>query len=320
MKGIFMNKHGQMRSGWKIGLVLVMTLFAIFVINYFIDTLAILTLFSSLKFKSLGIEEDKALQSILNSPVRTYMLKIGSNLAMISAVYGGIKLLDRKKLRDTGFIISLKSIRELAIGLILGAISISAVFFILLKSQNIKLLGNSSNSSLSSSVLWGLAVFIFVGISEELFSRGYCMMVLKQVKAKWFSPVVSSVIFAILHIVNPNLRVIGLFNILLLGLLFAYMAIKTKNIMMPIGYHITWNFLQGNIYGLSVSGTATESIYKIEVLSDNLLTGGAFGPEAGLLTTVVVILGAGVVWGYSYLLSGRSQKMIDPAASEIAAQ
>jgi uncharacterized protein len=92
-------------------------------------------------------------------------------------------------------------------------------------------------------------------------------------------------------LLNPNLRVLGLVNIVLVGILFGYMYLKTNNLWMPIGYHITWNYFQGDIFGFSVSGLNQKGLYNISTFRDNLLTGGNFGPEAGVLATVVIILG-----------------------------
>lgn len=65
---------------------------------------------------------------------------------------------------------------------------------------------------------------------------------------------------------------------------------------MPIGYHITWNYFQGCVYGLNVSGFDIQGIFSSRILNDNLLTGGAFGPEAGILTTIVIAIGFLIVW------------------------
>ena len=60
---------------------------------------------------------------------------------------------------------------------------------------------------------------------------------------------------------------------------------------MPIGFHITWNYFQGNIWGFLVSGTVAEgSMYQVKVLEENLINGGAFGPEGGLIVTGILVL------------------------------
>jgi membrane protease YdiL (CAAX protease family) len=90
----------------------------------------------------------------------------------------------------------------------------------------------------------------------------------------------------------------GLLNIFLVGLLFAYMFYKSGSLWMPVGYHITWNFFQGNIFGFPVSGTEPSGIYTIINTKDNLITGGGFGPEGGILATAVIIICALFVFIY----------------------
>jgi membrane protease YdiL (CAAX protease family) len=102
---------------------------------------------------------------------------------------------------------------------------------------------------------------------------------------------VSAVIFSLMHIGNPNVSAIGLTNIVLVGILFSYMFIKSGSIWMPIGYHITWNYFQGDVFGFQVSGLKQVGIYKTTILNDNIINGGAFGPEGGIATTVVIIMG-----------------------------
>ena len=104
--------------------------------------------------------------------------------------------------------------------------------------------------------------------------------------------IVSSLIFGVAHLLNPNVAVLGIINIFLVGLLFAYMYDKTKSLWMPIGYHITWNYFQGNVFGFPVSGTTPHGLYGIDVsMGNNWLTGGSFGLEGGLLATLMIVLG-----------------------------
>jgi len=65
----------------------------------------------------------------------------------------------------------------------------------------------------------------------------------------------------------------------------------TKSLMLPIGYHITWNFFQGNVFGFAVSGTTPYGMYEVDVSSEHdLLTGGSFGLEGGILATIMIAL------------------------------
>ena len=102
----------------------------------------------------------------------------------------------------------------------------------------------------------------------------------------------SALIFSIAHGLNPNVSILGLVNIALVGILFAYMFDVTKSLWLPIGYHITWNYFQGNVFGFAVSGTSPNGIYVVEIAEGrDWLTGGAFGLEGGLAATLLILLG-----------------------------
>src|SRR5699024_3209312 len=137
-----------------------------------------------------------------------------------------------------------------------------------------------------------LFVFILVGIFEEVFFRGYIMRTMERNhnhKASVY--LVSALIFSIFHLGTPNVSLTCLVNIVLVGILFAYMFDVTESLLLAIGYHIMWNFFQGGIFGFPVSGIPPEGIIKIDIShGSHWLTGGAFGVEGGLVATLVIVL------------------------------
>src|SRR5699024_3355598 len=173
--------------------------------------------------------------------------------------------------------------KDLIFGLFLGAISITVIFFALYMTGNLTLLNPLTKPSFSIFKLLFLLMFILVGLLEEIFFRGYIISTMaSRHNKKWVIYLVSAIIFSIVYGTNPNVTIFGLLNIALVGLLFAYMFDVTKSLWLPIGYHITWNFFQGNVFGFAVSGIAPNGIYKIELRTEqDWLTGGAFGLEGG---------------------------------------
>ena len=95
------------------------------------------------------------------------------------------------------------------------------------------------------------------------------MTVLKQTKKSWIPIIVSSVIFALMHSMNAGISLLAYINLFLFGISMGYLFIKTENIWMCIGYHITWNYFQGDVFGFLVSGNVTDSIYSIRTISPN---------------------------------------------------
>jgi membrane protease YdiL (CAAX protease family) len=165
----------------------------------------------------------------------------------------------------------------------------------------------------ANTVLY-LFVFIIVGFAEELLTRGYVMSVLRQTKCMPLVIATSSVLFSLMHIKNNSFSLIPFINIVLAGLLFAYMFIKSGSIWMPIGYHITWNYFQGCVYGFPVSGHGSQGIFNMQYASDTILNGGAFGPEGGLVVTIVLIVSFMFIKWYFRNSTFQFMDMDTPAA------
>lgn len=297
MKSIFVNKNSKLRSGWKIA----STFVSFFVANIIISMIAIIILTVIVVAKKQVSLND--LEPYINSLTKIntsfgIFLAFIQCICMILAVWLFWKLFDKKPIREIGLINIKKGYKDLFKGLAFGALSMILVFIILIVSGNISLQSPLSNPNFNISLLIQLVFFIFVGINEEMFSRGYCMTVLRQTGNTWIVLIVSSIIFSVMHSLNPSMSIISYVNLFLVGLLFAYMFLRSNNLWLPIGYHITWNYFQGNIFGFQVSGLSTESLYKLNTPVNNIITGGGFGPEGGLVVTFIIIVGFIYMWKF----------------------
>ena len=294
MKGIFINKNSQIRSGWKILITFIM---------FFIITI-IASIFLGMGYMIIniaiyGVNNASAIAEGIKS---NDMVSIISNIIQCICLIGSVVLLwkvfEKKPIREMGLVNIKKGYKDLVAGLIFGAISMSMVFAILLGSNNIQLVSSLTKPSFNIALLMELILFIFVGFDEEMFTRGYCMSVLNQTRKKWVVVGVSSIIFALMHSFNPDMTLLSYLNLFLVGVLFAYMFIKSNNLWLTIGYHITWNFFEGPVFGFQVSGLNMKSIYLVKKPADNIITGGGFGPEGGLVVTFIIILGLIYMWKF----------------------
>lgn len=142
-----------------------------------------------------------------------------------------------------------------------------------------------------------LVVVLLAGgaLLEELAFRGYPFQRLVEAIRPIGAIVVLSIFFGAVHLGNPNAGGIlswGFFNTILVGVLFAYAYLRTRTLWLPIGMHFGWNFFLGVIYGLPVSGLRDFSVVvRSTARGSTLLTGGAYGIEASLTGTVVLLLG-----------------------------
>ncbi|MDP4177786.1 MAG: CPBP family intramembrane metalloprotease [Bacillota bacterium] len=310
MKKIFINKNSQVRSGWKIASV-----FSSFFIgaNLLAGIIVFIYFITEVISKKISLNQVNNIQiavSNISSPLG-FACNIVQCLCMIFFVVLFWKVYDKRKIKEIGFINIKKGYKDLIIGLIFGAVSLIIVFIVLLVTKNILLLNSLTKPNIGFSLVTGLIVFIFVGINEEMFSRGYCMTVLKQTNNKYVVVIVSAIIFSLMHSLNPGMNPFCYVNLFLFGLLTAYMAIKSSNLWLSIGYHITWNYFEGNVCGFLVSGQGTSGMYNLKIPANNFINGGEFGPEGGIVVTIIILLGFIYLWKfYKPSLDASSQVLM----------
>ncbi len=141
--------------------------------------------------------------------------------------------------------------------------------------------------------------FIIQGSSEEILFRGWLMQLIASRHGLWIAVVANSALFALAHAGNmepSNELYVGLANIVLFGLFISLYAVREGSLWGACGWHAAWNWLLGLGFGLEVSGMAMDVTPLITNLTTApgapwWLTGGAFGPEASLVTTAVLLTG-----------------------------
>jgi membrane protease YdiL (CAAX protease family) len=152
-----------------------------------------------------------------------------------------------------------------------------------------------STQTVISQISISFLGFILVGWNEELLSRGYHLQNLEDGLNTLWAVIISSAIFGGLHLNNPNAIWLSALGIFFAGVFLAYGYLRTRQLWLPIGLHIGWNFFEGVIFGFPVSGIATYRLIRTSVTGPELWTGGLFGPEAGLLVLPALLLGAFLV-------------------------
>ncbi|WP_193726633.1 CPBP family intramembrane glutamic endopeptidase [Paenibacillus guangzhouensis] len=181
-------------------------------------------------------------------------------------------------------------------GIGLGILLISIVAIAIWICGGVEFQSVHTDADTWTSVLAGVGLFTLVAISEEVFNRGYLQGLLQRQYGVAAGVVISSIIFALLHGANPGIwsTPFTMINIFLIGIFFALTRVMTGGLWLPIGFHLAWNFFQGNVYGFAVSGTETKPILSILVNGDSLISGGSFGVEGSILTTILMVLVCGI--------------------------
>ncbi len=141
---------------------------------------------------------------------------------------------------------------------------------------------------------WGMIMMHFcfyflVACSEEAIFRGILFRLIDERFGFWWAIGISSLAFGFAHAFQPGATIWSSVAIaveagLLLGAAFKYAG----TLWLPIGIHWAWNFTQGNIFGLEVSGNGEEeSIMNAVLKGPDIITGGDFGPEASIFAAVL---------------------------------
>jgi membrane protease YdiL (CAAX protease family) len=239
------------------------------------------------------------IDSFLISPIATL-------LGITFSMWLAGRLLDRRPFVDYGFHFNRWWWRDFIFGLVLGAGLMLLIFLVELSAGWVTISGTFFSGMEGISFIPGICIslvlFLCVGFSEEMWTRGYLLRNLAEgFNLKFIGPrsalllayLVSSSFFGLLHASNPNATALSTFLLGFAGLFLGLGFLLTGELAIPIGIHITWNFFEGNVFGFAVSGTTPPGVFmQINQTGPTLWTGGAFGPEAGLIGLAALILGS----------------------------
>ncbi|AUV83550.1 CPBP family intramembrane metalloprotease domain-containing protein [Salinigranum rubrum] len=223
----------------------------------------------------------------------------GATSAVAIAVVGWV--VDRRRLSDFGLGVDRDWWLDLGFGLALGAALMTLVFLVELALGWVVVTGTfSSSGSFAAGFAAILVLFLVVGVQEELLARGYLLTNVCEGLTGWLGDrgatavavLLSSVVFGALHLGNPNATLVSALSISLAGVMLALGYVLTDELAIPIGLHITWNLFQGGVYGFPVSGLGLDvALVAVSQRGPTVWTGGAFGPEAGLIGVAAILLG-----------------------------
>ncbi len=236
--------------------------------------------------------------------------RVLSTLVTVVSVWLAGRLLDRRTFADFGFHLQREWWLDLGFGLALGAALMLCIFLVEWAAGWLTVTGFARTDG--QPFVWGIAsgllAFVAVGFYEELLSRGYQLhnlaegLSFRPLGRRWGligAWILSSAIFGALHAANPSATARSTTFLVLAGLFLGLGYILTGELALPIGLHVTWNFFQGNVFGFPVSGLQLgASFIAISQQGPELITGGAFGPEAGLVGVGAMLLGSLATLGW----------------------
>lgn len=281
----------RLRAGWRL---LLQTLFMLALgICLSIVAMTILLFF------------DPSLLNSLNQLPPEYMLlaMVGETIAITVSVFLARRFLDKRSIESLGLTLSIQTLFDILTGIVITFLQMGLIYLLMSALGWITFQGFAwqfdALSVVIKNTLIFFVLFVMVGWNEELLSRGYHLQTIASGTNLFWGVMISSAVFGLLHLGNPGANWVSTAGIFLAGIFFAYGYTRTKQLWLPMGMHLGWNFFEGVGFGFPVSGLDIYPLTRIEVNGPVLWTGGVFGPEAGLIVLPALVLGAVLIYLYT---------------------
>ena len=292
----------RLRAGWRLlihGLLLI-----------FLTMLMAFVIFIALAI--IGIQISTTVEGI--PKVAEILISFPS---ILIATFIARAVLDHRSIQSMGFFVDRQMFLDLLVGFLIPMLLMGLIFLTEWGFGWLRIEAFSWDTSLQGDWVLGLVgsfgYFIVIGFQEELIFRGYQLQYLIEGLNLTKGLLLSSLFFACAHLFNPYASIQSTLGIFASGLFLAYGWIRTRQLWLPIGLHIGWNFFEGVIFGFPVSGTATSRLISHTVNGPEFLTGGDFGPEAGLILLPALAIGSGLIWIYT---RSRKEEKPDPSLAD----
>ena len=279
---IFLSPNeARLRAGWRLLIQILMML---------VISIVISIAFAPLLFSVHGT-------------VFFFLGQVAELIAFTASIFLARLFLDRRSIASMGLRLDRRVWKDILAGIGITFIMMALVFAAMSAAGWLTFEGFAWEAEPIQQVLGStfgfLGIFILVGWNEELLSRGYHLQTLASGANLFWGVLLSSAVFGALHLGNPNATWVSAAGIFLAGLFLAYGYLRTGQLWLSIGLHIGWNFFEGVVFGFPVSGLDIYPLTRIQVQGPGMWTGGAFGPEAGLVILPALLTGAGLIFWHT---------------------
>ena len=217
-------------------------------------------------------------------PANSLLVTLALAPGALVGYYTFVRIVER---RDVPELCSSGSLKELLLGLSLGAALMSLVVAIMHIAGAYAVNGFNN----PAVAIPALVAAVMAGVTEELLIRAAVFRIIERWIGSWMALGLTAALFAAMHIPNPNATAFSTLSIAVGGglmLCAAYMT--TRRIWLPIGIHIAWIFFQGGVFGVATSGAETPGLLQSSLHGPSFLSGGAFGPEGSIIALIVFSL------------------------------
>lgn len=213
-----------------------------------------------------------------------------------------VRAIERRRLYTIGMT-SKRVVSSYLIGIGFGAVVLLVVQVPMLVTQS----GGVTYNGFSSLVVVFLFAFMIQSAAEEILFRGYLMSALNNRVSTFWAVIISSGVFALLHLINGDATVFSIVQVFLLGAMFGFYVVRTNNIWGACGMHFAWNFLQGLFIDIRIAGVTMDySIIKFEDVDFYPENVGVIGSPTDLIAIGFLIAAIAVV-----LFAGKNRIVVE---------
>lgn len=284
MSQVFFAADGKLRSGWR---------FAIFLLG-FVTSAGFLSALLVAAIPGLFQEaQDLGATALL----------LNSLVMLVPALFIGWlcgKYLELLPFKALGASFSGLWFVNLLLGLVIGAVTLMIAVGLSMTFAGTRFLSNEfSTSVILYSLAVSSAVFFLGAAAEEALFRGYILQTFARSNLAWFAIILTAVFFGIVHLGNPGANAIGWVNTILAGIWFGVAYLKTRDLWFVTGMHFVWNWMQGSVFGIEVSGLTKivpHPVLKEIETGPTWIGGGEYGLEGGIVTTIAIIISTAAIY------------------------
>jgi membrane protease YdiL (CAAX protease family) len=268
---ILLNDKHELLSGWK---------FLAFVILFLIFWVA-----SGIAISVIYIRSNLPDSELILIYVNEFALAS----AAIGALFISIRYIDHRPAQTFGIGLIPDWRRHLALGLTFSAGMLGALL------AGCLVVGFKGRVTIewslwrfpASTTFGTLGLLLLAAATEELVFRGFPLQILVEGIGPWPAVIAMSALFGAAHRSNPDASLLSVANTALAGVLLSWAYVRSRSLWLSYGIHVGWNLGLGFIFGFPLSGLHLASLWTIHITGADTILGGAYGPEAGFLATVI---------------------------------
>ncbi|HUE84209.1 MAG TPA: type II CAAX endopeptidase family protein [Pyrinomonadaceae bacterium] len=289
LEKIIFNPVGRLRCGWRLIVFVLVFIALMFLVGTFLRVIYAVYL-----LVLPGLQPGLYLQEII--------LRLSF---LFSAVAAGIlctRRLEGLPAKALGLTLHHRWMRDLLIGSALGVASfaLAALIAAVAGGLGFTFSGREMLVQAGQTLLISAVLFLIAGLAEEALFRGYPLQTFTRAQIAWVGVLLTSLPFAAVHLRNPNVvQGFTFINTALAGVWLAVAYLRTRSLWFPLGVHWAWNWAQGSVFGIPVSGLthiAPQPLFRGTDYGPAWLTGGDYGIEGGIACTIALIVSTVYIW------------------------